>query len=135
MQPLSHIEMPAKIENMGNLIETVIDCARKNNIDEKNILRIELAIEEVLTNVIKYAYESEPGDVHVTCFFDKGNHFTIEIEDQGIPFDALSIDEPDISGDISERKIGGLGIFLLKQTMSDVTYERKKESNILRLTV
>ena len=113
----------------------VIDCAGKNNIDEKNILRIELAIEEVLTNVIKYAYQSEPGDVQVTCFFDKDNHFVIEVEDQGVPFDALSIDEPDIGSDISERKIGGLGIFLLKKTMSDVTYQRKEDSNILRLTV
>lgn len=135
MQLLSSLKMPAKTENLAKLIESVTGSARLNGIDAKRILEIELALEEALVNIINYAYPLESGDVQVACMLNENNHFIIEIEDKGIPFDALSIDEPDTTSEISERKIGGLGVFLIKKLLKKVDYQRKENTNVLSLTV
>lgn len=135
MRTLSTLKMPAKTENLAKIIKAVTNSAKQNGIDPKRIIEIELALEEAIVNIINYAYPLQSGDVQVSCMLDESNHFIIEIEDGGIPFDALSIDEPDIISEIPERKIGGLGIFLIKKLMKKVEYQRKKNTNVLRLTV
>jgi serine/threonine-protein kinase RsbW len=135
MRTLSTLKMPAKTENLAKIIKAVTNCAKQNGIDPKRIIKIELALEEAIVNIINYAYPLESGDVQVACMLDENNQFIIEIEDEGIPFDALSIDEPDIISEIPERKIGGLGIFLIKKLMKKVQYQRKENTNVLSLTV
>jgi serine/threonine-protein kinase RsbW len=135
MRTLSILKMPAKTENLEELVKSVSNSAKQNGIDAKRIIEIELALEEAIVNIINYAYPLESGDVQVACMLDESNHFIIEIEDTGIPFDALSINEPDVISEISERKIGGLGIFLIKKLMKKVQYQRKENTNVLSLSV
>ncbi len=94
------------------------------------IKQIEIACEEVLVNIIHYAHtegleldcESSPGRVLIT------------IADQGIPFNPLAFrEEVDTGASLDERKVGGLGVYLAKQLMDQISYSRENESNILTL--
>lgn len=128
----SRIKLQAKLENLEHFIDFVSVCANKQEVDKKRIVEIEISTEEALVNIFNYAYRDIEGDVEVICKSDD-DKFIIEIEDSGVPFNLLSLKEPDTSLDISERKIGGLGIFLIKKLMTDVQYRREENKNVLTL--
>jgi len=134
MRLLLNIKLPAKLENLGRWMNGVSECARVQGFDEKKIGKIELALEEALVNICKYSYPDEPGDAEVNCKQDNGR-FIIEIIDSGIPFDMSSLPAPDVTSNIEERKIGGLGIFLIKKMVDEVKYRRERNFNILKLTM
>lgn len=66
---------------------------------------------------------------------DDESRFVIEIEDTGIPFDVHGLDAPDLTDDIDERKVGGLGVFIIKELVEDVQYRREDNKNILKLVI
>jgi len=97
---------------------------------------INLALEEAVSNVMLYAYPGTSGQVLVECDLKNekgGRTFIFTISDKGIPFDPTQQEEPDVTQSAEDRPIGGLGIFLVKQIMDEVSYERKDEKNILTL--
>ena len=94
----------------------------------KKISKIELALEEALVNICKYSYPGEPGNAEVSCKQDN-SRFIIKIVDSGIPFDMTSLPSPDITSSVEQRKIGGLGIFLIKKTVDEVEYRREGSFN------
>jgi anti-sigma regulatory factor (Ser/Thr protein kinase) len=98
-------------------------------------MHIELASEEALVNIFHYAYPSKKGDVEIVCYPVTDDRFTIEIIDSGIPFNLLSAGEPVITSDLHKRKVGGLGIFLIRKVVDNIEYRREKDKNILTLTV
>jgi len=132
---MSSIQLPAKIENMELLVQFISDIARKLGFSGKRIKEIELATEEALVNIINYAYPDYSGDIKVTCTQDPSKDFVIKIEDTGIAFDISSLKDPDISAGISDREVGGLGVFLIRKLMDKVKYHRKNKKNILELVV
>lgn len=135
MQILSHIKLPAKLEYLQNFMDFVSNCAKDQGFSQKRINEIELATEEALVNIFNYAYKDDNGDVEVINKLDNDEKFIIEIIDSGIPFDVLSVKEPDLTSDISERAIGGLGVYLMRRLMDDVQYRREGDRNILTLVV
>jgi len=132
---MSSIQLPAKIENMELLVQFISDIARKLGFSGKRIKEIELATEEALVNIINYAYPDYSGDIKVICSLDPSKAFVIKIEDTGIAFDISSLKDPDISAGISDREVGGLGVFLIRKLMDKVKYHRKNKKNILELVV
>ena len=135
MNILSQIRLPAKRENLEKFSEHVLQCAEKQGIDRKRLMQINLSLEEVLVNICDYSYRDNEGDIEVICGLDNDNRFVIEITDSGIPFDIHSFDEPDLDADISERNVGGLGIYLVKKMMDDIQYRFEDNKNILKLIV
>ena len=91
--------------------------------------------EEVLVNVINYAYPQEEGDVEVYCHPDEDNRLIIQVSDGGVPFDPLSVPPPDLSQDINSRQAGGLGIFIVRQLADELKYVRDGKRNILTFTI
>ncbi len=134
MPTLLHIKLPARLENLGRWTEAVSGCARKQGFDQKKISKIELALEEALVNICKYSYPGEPSDAEVSCKQDN-SRFIVEIIDSGVPFDMTSLPVPDVTSGIEQRKIGGLGIFLINKMVDVVKYRRKGNFNILELTI
>jgi len=132
---MSKIRLPAKIENLKRLIQFVLDCAKSQGFAKKRIQEIELATEEALVNIFIYAYPKHTGEVELRCKMDDDTRFVLEILDTGIPFNIHSISEPDLTENISERKIGGLGILLIRNMVDEVQYRRDGESNILTLII
>lgn len=130
---LSQIALPAILDNLPKLMDSVSHCLRGQGFESEKVIEIEIALEEALVNIINYAYRDRSGDVKVSCSVDDESRFIIEIEDTGQPFDVLSANQPDLSDNISERKVGGLGIHLIRNLMSEVQYLRKDDKNILQL--
>jgi len=130
------IKLPAKMENLQRLTQFVLQCAKGQGFDERKLHAIELATEEALVNIFRYAYpESGAGDVEVSCKMDNESKFIMEFADAGIPFEIDSIAEPDLDASLSERKVGGLGFFLIRKMVDDVQYRREGKMNFLTLTV
>lgn len=98
------------------------------------LMQIKLALEEAVTNVIQYAYpEKEDQDIRIDMNY-MNRRLTIVITDTGIAFNPLARQEPDLTLSLEERPIGGLGIYLVKQLMTEVTYNRSDGKNILTMT-
>ncbi len=98
--------------------------------DESLSFKIRLAVEEAVENVVQYAYAEGQGWIIVSTVL-KGDVLSIIIRDEGVPFNPLDKDDPDITLSAEERQIGGLGIFLCKQLMDKVTYTFENKCNIL----
>lgn len=135
MHILSTIKLPAKVENLYKFMNTISRCAKEQGFTQKKINNIELALEEALVNIFNYAYQDNNGDVEVTCFIDNEDKFIVDIIDSGIPFNVLSYKDPVLTSDISERKIGGLGVFLMKKLTDDIKYRRENDKNISRFVI
>jgi serine/threonine-protein kinase RsbW len=104
----------------------------KSGFSPEEVLDTQLAVEEVITNVIAHGYKKSRGDIDIS-FRITGSSTEIEIADNAPPFNPLSLPEPDLTGDVSDRKIGGLGVFLIRQVMDDVHYRHENGKNILTL--
>lgn len=124
---------PAKIDKLEAMIDFIIDFAQDEGLAPDKLSQVRLAAEEVLVNVINYAYPDKPGDVEIFCAPLKDKGIVVDIKDSGFPFNPLEKAEPDTSLPMEKRKIGGLGIFLAKKVMDELTYERKENKNVLRL--
>jgi anti-sigma regulatory factor (Ser/Thr protein kinase) len=127
--------LPATLDHLYKAMEFVVFFAEEQGFPPDRIMELELSLEEALVNIIKYAYPDGNGNMEISCIPGGQDQFVVEISDTGIPFDILSVPEPDVTADVGDRKIGGLGIYFIKRLMDDVTYFRKDNKNILRLTV
>jgi anti-sigma regulatory factor (Ser/Thr protein kinase) len=93
---------------------------------------LELLLEEVLVNVISYAYAGGEGRIVVTACIDD-HAVMLEVRDTGLEFNPLERATPDLEAPIDERRIGGLGLFLITQLASRLTYERRDDTNVLTI--
>ena len=98
----------------------------------KNQMKIMVALEELFVNVAHYAYEGGTGNVKLSLDF-QDDRMILTLTDSGKPFDPLAKEDPDISLSAEERRIGGLGIFMVKKSMDDMQYERRDGKNILTI--
>lgn len=97
---------------------------------------IQLATEEALLNIFQYAYPGEhKGEVEVTCEMRGDSELNIRIFDTGVSFDILSLSEPDLTCPLPDRKIGGLGCYLIRKMADDVQYRRQGDANVLNLMI
>jgi anti-sigma regulatory factor (Ser/Thr protein kinase) len=136
MLPMTSIKLPAMIEHLEKLLGFVSEHVKEQGFTSDMLKKIELASEEALVNVFNYAYpDKHDGEVEVSCGLDDNNRFVIEIMDSGTPFNPLSLSEPKLTEDVSERPIGGLGIHLIKKMMDEIEYRREGNNNILSLIV
>jgi serine/threonine-protein kinase RsbW len=114
-------------------VSTALEEVMKNHsFGEEEILDTQLAVEEAITNVIVHGYEGREGEIVIACQATTGL-VEIQIEDTAPPFDPLSLPDPDLTGDVDDRKIGGLGIFLIRQVMDEIVYRYEHNKNILVL--
>ena len=127
------ITLPAALENLEAFKEFIVVNAEKAGLDPQKTMEMELAADEILTNIISYAYQGTSGDITVTCSTDEQGRFVVETADAGEPFDPLLANMPNVSASLEQREIGGLGLFLVKKMVDETRYERRNARNILRL--
>ncbi len=98
------------------------------------ITQIDVAVEEIFVNISSYAYDPEIGAATIRVeVTDEPVSVVISFIDNGKPYDPLAKSDPNLKIPIKERKKGGLGIFMVKKSMDDVTYEYKDGQNILTI--
>ena len=131
---MKNIQFPAKFEFLDEIRDFVGDIARAGGFSDKDIYNIQLATDEAASNIIEHAYENmSDGTLELSCGMH-GDAIKIVLIDHGESFDPSEIPMPDLKADLSDRKIGGLGIFLMRKLMDEVHYEpRPDRSNILTM--
>jgi serine/threonine-protein kinase RsbW len=129
---IGNIKFPAKIEYLENILRFVRSCARNEGFSKKRISNIELALEEALANICHHAYTAGTcGDMEIQCRTDDSKRLIIDIIDTGKPFNMLSVSEPDLTGDVANRDLGGLGVLLIRRMVDDIHYSRRDNKNVL----
>ena len=126
------IEHAAKMEHLAEFVEEVNRRATEAGLSMTEITRLELCVEEVVVNIINYAYPEDEGSLRMNCSKEQTN-FVITIQDEGIRFNMLEKEAPDVDAVADDREIGGLGVFLVKELMDEVIYSRKNGINTLVL--
>lgn len=124
---------PAATESLGDICQSLDSFLRNEQCDDRARKQIAIALDEICSNIVFYAYPDKAGDIHITCTVKQGDSITISFEDSGIAFNPLEAKEADISLPAEERKEGGLGIHLVKKMMDKVTYEYKDGKNCMTL--
>lgn len=129
------VQFAAKFEYLDEIREFVGAIARDGGFSDKDVYNIQLATDEAASNIIEHAYEKiSNGVLELSCDV-RDDHIKIVLIDHGESFDPSEIPLPDLKADLSERKIGGLGIFLMRKLMDEVHYEAKSDkSNVLTMT-
>ena len=128
------ITLKNDVQEVSRLSSFVKAFHAKLPIDDKTASHIRLALEEIVVNVISYAYAlGEPGDIQIEARFADGK-VCYTVVDSGIPFDPTQAKGADISGNVNDRPIGGLGILLATKVMDTISYRRDGSSNELTLT-
>lgn len=126
----------AKAESLGPVTEFVRKGARKASLPESRIGELDLLIEEIVMNIARYAYpEDAPGIVTVSYSIPLPGELALEVSDQGVEFNPLTANPPDLTLDLAERPIGGLGILLLHSFAKSLTYRREQGWNRLRFGI
>ena len=125
------ITLPAKLGHLEAMLNFITDRARLQGFDDKRINHIQLSAEEVLVNIINYAYPDTEGEIEIAVTPLAQGGLEVTITDSGRAFDPLVMPDPDIKAPLEQRKIGGLGIYLLRRLMDQVTYKRQDNRNIL----
>jgi serine/threonine-protein kinase RsbW len=127
------LTIKSDINEIPRVSEVLESAMQDSGFPDEDILDTQLAVEEVVTNIILHGYGDAGGEIVISCQAGPAAAI-IRIEDRATPFDPLLLPEPDISADIEDRKIGGLGIFLTRQVMDDIQYRYEDGKNILKLT-
>jgi serine/threonine-protein kinase RsbW len=126
---------PASFEFLDEIREFVAIIAREGGFAEKEIYSLQLAADEAATNIIEHAYEgASDAEFDVVCEM-RGDTLTITMRDYGKPFNPSNVKQPNLKADLSERKIGGLGLYLMRKLMDEVHYiSNPRTGNLLTMT-
>ncbi|MCR5596015.1 MAG: ATP-binding protein [Lachnospiraceae bacterium] len=125
------LRIEALTENLPNVLSFIDGELEANGCPIRVQMQIDIAVEEMYINIASYAYAPNTGDAQIDIDIS-GNDpkvATIHLYDSGVAFDPLAKPDPDITLSVDERAIGGLGIYMVKQTMDSVSYEYKNGKN------
>ena len=133
---MKEITVDATMDNVEKVIQFVCNPLKELDFNKKSIMHVRLACEEILVNIVSYAYEDDSQNTNKTMkvkyeIIEDNKEVRIVFEDSGIPFNPLENKDPDITLKGSERKPGGLGIYMTKKIMDDIQYEYTENKNIL----
>lgn len=125
---------PAKYESLDAIREFVAQAADDAHMGGGDSYKTQLAVDEACSNIIEHACEGDDEQIEITCDA-LDDQLKIMIRDHGEPFDPADAPSPDLDAALEDRPIGGLGVFLIKKLMDEISYEVLGEAgNILTLT-
>ena len=131
---MKELTIAATIENIGTVTDFVNEQLESLDCPMKAQMQIAIAIDELFGNIAHYAYNPEIGKATVRVeVIEDPLAVTITFIDNGVPYDPLAKADPDTTLSAEEREIGGLGIYMVKKSMDEITYEYKDGQNILAI--
>lgn len=131
---MTELIVDASLENVEKVTAFVDEQMEALNCSVKAQMQIDIAIDEIFSNIAHYAYESGVGSATVRVeVLEDPMAVVITFIDRGIPYDPLKKEDPDVTLSAEDREIGGLGIYMVKKSMDDISYEYKDGQNILRI--
>ena len=131
---MKELTIAATVENIEVVTDFVNQQLELLGCPMKAQMQIDIAIDELFSNIAHYSYNPEVGQATVRVeVVENPLAVTITFIDNGIPYDPLAKEDPDLTLSAEERQIGGLGIYLVKKSMDEITYEYKDGQNILSI--
>ena len=131
---LFEMTVDATLENLDKVIQFVEEHLERVGCLQKIKTEIDVAVDEIFANISSYAYSPKVGDATIKIEFDNElKEVEITFIDSGKPYNPLEKEDPDVTLPLEKRKIGGLGIYMVKKSMDDMKYEYKNNHNILKI--
>ncbi len=131
---MKELMIDATVENIQKVTEFVDEQLERLECPVRAQMQIDIAIDELFGNIAHYAYHPGVGPAAVRVeVMENPMAVVVTFIDHGEPYDPLAGKEPDITLSAEERQIGGLGIYMVKKSMDDISYEYKDGKNILRI--
>lgn len=130
---MSHFRFPARFEYLDEIRSYVAEEARAAGFSEKIIYAVQLAADEAASNIIEHAYAGESDASFEMSVEFSDDRLVLTFKDRGKSFDFSQVRKPDLKADLSERKIGGLGVYLMHKLMDEVSYRSTGNENVLTL--
>ena len=131
---MKELTVDAAIENIPAVTAFVEEQLEQVGCPMKAQMQIDIAIDELFSNIAQYAYSPKTGKATVRVeVTENPMAVVISFIDNGIPYDPLAKADPNVSLPADERQIGGLGIFMVKKSMDEINYEYKNGQNVLTI--
>ncbi len=129
------LSVPSEAEDLYKVLDFISSCLSSSSPSKEFVSQLQLVVEEVFVNIANYAYQPPgSGDVKITCAVEKDMmKVALTFEDSGRAFDPLQKPDPDTTEPLDDRKVGGLGIFLVKNHVDGISYRREDGKNILTI--
>ncbi|SFT48649.1 Anti-sigma regulatory factor (Ser/Thr protein kinase) [Selenomonas sp. GACV-9] len=129
------MQLKAEVDNLPQVNAFVDSLLAQQEISSQKRFQLDLAVEEIFVNIASYAYGAETGDVTIEGFWQpESSRLELTFIDQGLPYDPLKRQDPDITLRLEERQGGGLGIFLAKKNVDSMQYEYRDGCNRLMIS-
>ena len=126
-------ELKSQLSELNALCRHLEDCGNVMELPQKCLFQINLGLDELFTNIISYGFEDESEhQIKFSLVKDKET-LVVQVEDDGKPFNPLDVASPEVSLELDEVNIGGMGIHLIKKMMDDIVYQRVEGKNKLVL--
>jgi anti-sigma regulatory factor (Ser/Thr protein kinase) len=123
--------MPNSVEGLNRLMEEATSFLESRGLPEAILYKAHLVLEEVLTNIIKYAFDDEDTHTITVRLALRPGELDMEFEDDGRAFNPLALPSPQMGGSIEQAQVGGLGVHLVRQSVDSVEYRRLSSGNVL----
>ena len=120
----------AIVDNLNTVNSFVHKSIEQFNCSKRTLMQLDLIVEEIFVNIASYAYSPNTGSVKILLDV-KDELISLSFIDSGIPYNPLEKSDPDVNLSAEERPIGGLGIFLTKNLVNDITYQHIDGKNVL----
>lgn len=125
----------ASLDDITAITEFVEEEFEKLDIPMKTTMQFNIAVDEIYSNIVKYAYPGKKSFANVEIIYNEDpKSIGLKFIDEGVPYNPVTKEDPDVTLSADEREIGGLGIFVVKKTMDDMKYSYENDKNILTIT-
>ena len=131
---LFSFEVNADVNELQRVLSYVEECIGEMDCPAKSMMQINVAVEEIFVNIAHYAYSGEIGEAVIEVeITDEPKAVTITFIDSGVMYDPLAKPDPDVTLLAKDRQIGGLGIFMTKKFMDELSYEYRDGHNVFAM--
>ena len=132
---MKELTLDATVENIPVVTDFVNEQMDALGCSVKVQVQIDVAIDELFSNIARYAYNPDVGPATVRVeLTEEPLSVVVTFVDNGVPYDPLKKGDPDTTLSAEEREIGGLGVYMVKKSMDAVAYEYKDGQNVLKIT-
>ena len=127
---MNNYQFDANVDLVDEMMAPIISSLEEMDTEHKKVYQINLALEEILVNIAKYAYSPNTGIIDISYeISDNPKQLKVIIKDKGKEFNPLEKEEPDLVASVQDRKIGGLGIYIAKNIVDNIKYQRNLNKN------
>jgi serine/threonine-protein kinase RsbW len=126
-------KLKSNLSELDSLCQNLEDIGKKIGLSKKLIFEINLALDELFTNIISYGFKDEGEHIIKVTLSPQNEELCLCIEDDGIPFNPTDFETTDVACSVENCKIGGLGIHIIRKLMDEICYQRCDDKNILTM--